>query len=251
MTATLDEEASTRFFNHVLDMWIRPEMERRIKEGKAPENFEVTAAQVVSYADGRPHFIRLNDEVKAILIGIASRGIKVNEKFVLEDGLKEIKEIQLSNRDDPNAGHVTFLLFRGQWIMSFDFRYNKEKSRARLETAIQFLSAAKNNHEEGLDRPCVDNMYSAIELLATAQLLLYADKEYSKRQHHAGTEKRYIAMADIGNYKIEYKETLLELKNIRKSARYLAKDFQFSSAEADRFMKIIEDMTNYTKRMLM
>jgi hypothetical protein len=62
-------------------------------------------------------------------------------------------------------------------------------------------------------RPAIENLFAAAELLATAQLLLGADSHYTKRQHHTGTINRYTAFIDIGNYKVEYKETLVELKN--------------------------------------
>jgi hypothetical protein len=44
------------------------------------------AAQIMSFTDGTDTKIRLNEEVKAILIAIASRTLKPNERFNLEDG---------------------------------------------------------------------------------------------------------------------------------------------------------------------
>jgi len=246
----LDQQASTNFFNHVMELWINPEIEKRVKAGKLPENFVLTSAQVIMYSDGRSNVVRLNKEVKAFLVAVAKRALKVNEEFPLEDGIKEIKNIKLTERDDPNAGHVTFLRFNNEWHIVFDFRYNKKKAKDTTNAANEFLKSAKMNYEQDLWRSFVDNMYSATELLAVAQLLPHADKDYSKRQWHEGTQKRYTSFVDTGNFKIEYKTTLLELRRLRKSARYLSNKFTFTRDEAEKYLKILEDMLDYTDKRI-
>jgi hypothetical protein len=134
----LDEESAKNLWNHVNEIWINPEIERRKKVGSIPADFRVYAAQIMSFTDGRDNEIRLNEEVKAILIAIASRTLKPNEQFNLEDGISEIKNIELPEDDDPNAGHLTILKFKGKWTLVFDFRYNKKMARERLAAAGQF-----------------------------------------------------------------------------------------------------------------
>jgi len=246
----LDEEATSNFLKQVMDIWVNPEIERRSKAGKLPEPFILNSAQIIIYPDGKPNVVRLNKEVKAQLIAVANRSIKVNEVAPLEDMISEIREIMLTDRDDPNAGHVTFVKFNEKWNIAFDFRHNKKRADDRLNIAIQFLSSAKMNHEKELWRPFVDNMFSATELLATAQLLLHADKEYTKRQWHEGTERKYTAFVDMGNYKIDYKNTFLELSKLRKSARYRSDEFRFTKEEATRYLTVLDDMVEFTKKLL-
>jgi hypothetical protein len=81
-------------------------------------------------------------------------------------------------------------------------------------------------------------------------MLLQADRDYTKNQHHTGTEHRYTKFIDIGNPKLEYKDTFLQLKNLRKSGRYLQKDFSLSEEDADRFLEIGNDLMKYTERLL-
>jgi len=81
-------------------------------------------------------------------------------------------------------------------------------------------------------------------------MLLQADKDYTKNQHHTGREDRYTSFIDIGNPKLEYKDTFLQLKKLRKSGRYLQKDFSLSLEEADRFLEIGNDLMEYTKKLL-
>jgi hypothetical protein len=140
--------------------------------------------------------------------------------------------------------------FKGQWFINLDFRYNKQRAGERLDAAVEFLEAAKINREKLLLRAMAENLFAAIELCIVAQMLLQADKNYTKNQHHTGTEYRYTKFIDIGNPKLEYKYTFLELKNLRKSGRYLQKDFSLSFEEADRFLEIGSDLMEYTKKLL-
>jgi hypothetical protein len=140
--------------------------------------------------------------------------------------------------------------FKGQWFINLDFRYNKQRAGERLDAAVEFLEAAKINREKLLLRAMAENLFAAIELCIVAQMLLQADKNYTKNQHHTGTEYRYTKFIDIGNPKLEYKYTFLQLKNLRKSGRYLQKDFSLSFEEADRFLEIGSDLMEYTKKLL-
>lgn len=64
-----DKEMSHRLFNHVLQIWVNPEVERRIKDGRLPnQSYRLYAAQIISFTDGRENITRLNDEVKTEIL---------------------------------------------------------------------------------------------------------------------------------------------------------------------------------------
>lgn len=246
----LDETTGVNLFNDVQEIWIKPELERRRKKGLLPDGFHLYAAQVITYTNKRDTEIRFNKEVKATLIGVASRTLHVNERISLEDGISEIKDIELSDDDDPNAAHLTIIKFKDKYAIGFDFRYNKKMAVNRLNAAEQFYESAKLNYEKGLMRPFAENLFAAAELSATAQLLITADSEYTKRQHHTGTMNRYSNFIDLGNYKIEYKDALLELKKLRRQARYVEQDFIFNEIDAKKYLRIIQEMVEVTKKLL-
>ncbi len=52
------------------------------------------------------------------------------------------------------------------------------------------------------------------------------------------------------NYRIEYKDAFIELRNLRKSGRYLQKEFSLSLDKADRYLEIVKDIIAYTKKLL-
>ena len=246
----LDQEGASRLFNHVLQIWVNPEIERRIKKGTLQQHFKLHAAQIISFTDGRENLIMLNDEVRTEIIGIANRTIQPSEKVELDDAVREIKRLELTSKEYHNAGHLTFIKFKDKWVISFDFRYNIKMARDRLNAAEQFLKSARINRENNLFRPLAENLFAAIELCITAQLLLYADKYYTKNQHHTGTQKRYVEFIDIGNYKMDYKDVYLELMGLRRSGRYLQKDFYLSLDKADKFLEIVNDIMEYSKGLL-
>ena len=207
-------------------------------------------SQIISFTDGRENIVRLNDEVKTEIVGVAGKPLQPDEGFVIDEGLMEINSLKLTEDDDPNAGHLTMMLFKGQWFMAFDFRYNKQKARERLDAAVEFLKASKINREKHLLRPMAENLFAATELSIIAQMLLQADKNYTRNQHHTGTESRYTNFIDIGNPKVEYKDTFLQLKKLRNSGRYLQKEFSLSVEEADKYLETINELVEYTRRLL-
>jgi len=55
--------------------------------------------------------------------------------------------------------------------------------------------------------------------------------------------------ANLGNVKIEFSETLEKLWKLRSSARYL-KSKEFEKEDRNRFVKILEEMFEFTERSI-
>jgi hypothetical protein len=51
-------------FPRLMDLFVRPEVERRQTEGRLPKPATLFAAQVIMFPDGRPVRVRLNQEVR-------------------------------------------------------------------------------------------------------------------------------------------------------------------------------------------
>lgn len=150
----LDEEGAKTFFNHILQLWIYPELNKRVKDGFISKDYQVTKAQIVLDPNKNSSEVRLNDEVKAVVKIKLKPGIeKQFKEEVFEDEVVEIMDVTLTNEDSPDAGHVT-LQFRGYWIIQFDFRHYRGKAQERLDAAIQFYETAKYFREEALARIC-------------------------------------------------------------------------------------------------
>ena len=124
----MEDEIKQRVFQQVMDIYIIPEIERRKKEGKIKEGTIISKMQIVFSLDKGKNEIRLNEEVKAIVKGRATRDIQKGET-VYERDIDSIEGVELTD-EDINCGHITLLLFKNNWVVSFDCRYNKGKIKS-------------------------------------------------------------------------------------------------------------------------
>ncbi|MFZ0183276.1 MAG: HEPN domain-containing protein [Nitrosotalea sp.] len=247
---SLDDEGAKNLLNSVMDIWILPEIAKRKKDKILDDTFILNRAQVILNPKTNSTEVRLNSEVNALLIGVAKRGIKVNEVAPLEDMINEIKEIRLTDRDDPDVGHLTMLQFQGKWIIHFDFRYFKTKLQEFFESAREFLEISKISFEKKKMRAFVDTLFSCVELLATCQIYNMAGKDFEKKRKHRNIQVKYNSFVKIGNFRPEYKDTLNKLSGLRDNARYLKDKFSLDDKLAEEFLKIVEDMLNYTQKRI-
>lgn len=247
----LDEEGAKTFFNHILQIWIHPELNKRVQNGLISNDYQVTKAQVVLDPDKNSVEVRLNDEVKALAIAKLKPGIKKQFKEeIFEDEVAEIREIRLTDQDSPDAGHLTLLQLKGEWLIHFDFRHNKGRAKERYNAALQFYDTAKFCFEKQFWRAFVDNLFSSVELLATAQLFVTSEQEYIKRQSHAKTRLKYNSMMLVSKKNEDYKDLLNKLHGLVDGARYLSKPFEIKSEDAESYLKTLQDMVDFTKEFI-
>lgn len=212
-----DPKMGDSLMQQALNLWIKPEIERRRQSGQIPSNFALTAAQIVMNVDA-PLEVRLNQEVKIALMFHATKPIAPGEAFVFDDNI-QIDGIELTNAD-PNAGHVTLFKTGQTWQIKFDFRYNANRCSEVLSLANEFLHAAAVSLRRGNVCAFVDNLYSATELIARAELLLIPDKSILGPKAHAVVHDKYNMWGKLGNTDEAHVKLLNRLSNLRKPARY-------------------------------
>jgi len=183
----MDEEIGQKIFQQTLDIWIIPEIERRKKRGVVDDKFVVSKAQIIFSLDKGFNEVRLNEEVKAIIEGKATRDIKKGET-IYEKDLENIENIKLSD-EDFNCAHITLLLFKGKWIISFDFRYNKEIIREHIEASKEFYESAIENLNKERLRPFYEDAFGAAELSAKGILLSLPDEKILHGRNHKNITK--------------------------------------------------------------
>lgn len=84
-----------------LELWINPEIERRMAEGRVPEDFALVAAQIV-FEVGHTTAVRLNEEVRAVARFIAARAIAKGEDVMVDD-LAGLEGVELTDEDPTPA----------------------------------------------------------------------------------------------------------------------------------------------------
>jgi len=241
-----DEEAKQRIFQQVMDIFIIPEIERRQSIEKI-EPFVLSSAQIVfSLKDGK-NIVRLNEEVKAVA-KIKLNTSKIKGEPVYDNEVDYVEGIQLTDKD-VNCAHITLLLIKGSWVISFDFRYNKELAKEHIEASKEFYESAKNNLENNRLRPLFEDAFASAELSAKSILLLLPDKDILDGKNHEDRIKKFFNWAELGNVNMDFSTTLSKLKSLRSSARYLSSD-DYKNENPVEIIEILKEMINFSEKSI-
>lgn len=243
----MDEGIQQRTFNHVLELFIHPEIERRKEAGTLSDKFVLTAAQVLFSVKIKKPTIRFNKETKILgEVKLKNEIQKGKGDIVLQNEIDRLEKIRLIDEEEPDFAHISMVKFGNSWLFGFDFRYNKKAARNHYETAEQFYKAAQSAFRRKLNVPFIDNLYSCVELLAHAELLLLPN--FLKRKtSHKDIQIKYNSFVDLGNAKTEFKSTLNKLSGLRTSARYLKSGFKLNDDHAKDYLKNAKNMLDYVK----
>ena len=64
----MDDETAKNFFKNVLDLWVYPEINKRLEEGKMSKDTEVRSALIIMNPDKNTPEVRINNEVGVTFI---------------------------------------------------------------------------------------------------------------------------------------------------------------------------------------
>jgi HEPN domain-containing protein len=232
-----------KMFDHMMELWIKPEIEKRQNENLISKPFKLNAAQVIFFPDGRKPQILLNREIKAIANVKLRKGVKKEKgDLIYENEIEGIHSIRIPEDVDPDSGHITVIKLMDNWILSFDFIYNKEFSKKHIENGNQFLDLAKIALSKKYWGAFIDNLFSAAELFVKALLLFHPDPRLRTKDTHKLIHSRYNRFANLGNVPVEQKNVFNKLTSARRDARYLKSELQISENEAEYYLNIVNEM---------
>lgn len=121
MNAKLDTEFGNTLFKQFLDLYIVPEIRRRHETGTVTVPVDLRAAQIIFFPDERKPQVRLNSEVRALARAKLKPGMrKAQGGPVFEHELRSLKKVTLTEQEDPDCGHITFVRIGEQWTISFE-----------------------------------------------------------------------------------------------------------------------------------
>jgi len=236
-----DHEFANNVYNNFMALFFNPEIAKRKALGLLNDDFTLYAAQVILFPNGDPNIIRLNDEVSAAVR--LKPGVD-HTRAGFWPTISEVDTFQLNETQFMNCGHVTMVLLHGGYQLSFDFQYNNQFCKEHLNIAEQFLNTSRyaidNNHVMAF----IDNSFSAIELLAKANLLLEANQNVSGKTNHNQIKQAF-------NNRFRYSETEFEvsqravfnrLSDQRSKARYLNGEVNISIGELNSIQDTVRKM---------
>lgn len=243
----MDEEFNQRVFQQINDFWIVPEIEKRKKLNRLPKDFRLRAVQIIFSLDRGWNRVRLNEEVKTIIKIKINGPIKKGEA-VYENNIDNIEKIELTD-DDKNCAHITLLLFKNNWMMSFDFRYNKNIVKEHIKASKEFYESAMDNVNKKRLRSFFECAFASAELSAKAILLILPDKNIIYGKDHEVRIKRFKNWTELGNAPEEYSKALIRLNLLRPSARYLCST-EYLKENSNDLLKTLKGMIDFAQKSI-
>jgi hypothetical protein len=247
----MDEDWVSPAIRNLMDLWVKPEIERRLKDGRLQLPFILDAAQVVMYSDSRPPEIRLNNEIRAQAYVKLKDGVsKQKGDQVNQDEIEYVHQLQLPPDADPDCGHATIVRMGNGWGLSFDFVYNKGLSFQHIRSAEDFFATAVDARSQGRIAPFLDNLFSAAELAARSILLSAPDPDFAKKGSHGSIHSRINQEGKLGNLDAGLVQAFNSLQAKRTDARYRAESFALDESTAAELQKSVRDLIDLAKRRI-
>jgi uncharacterized protein (UPF0332 family) len=218
----LDDVTSHRFVEQIVSIFIQPEVQKRLAEGKVVDPLPLRKAQVLLYLGNRPPDVRLNDEVSAVseIVYVGNRPLVPGDP-IYESDIGEVKWIQPGPDVDPNCGHISLVRISNRYHVAFDFVYNKDEAKKSLDKADQFLRTAQSAHANGDSAAAIDTLFSAAELTAKALLITNPfGSPLLEKSTHKGIRSKFAHWAKLGNVQEDHRDTFNTLTRLRDEFRY-------------------------------
>lgn len=111
-----------------------------------------------------------------------------------------------------------------------------------IEAAEQFIAMARHALATGHHRALIDNLYSAVELLAKASLLSCPDRAVLNSKTHKTIAARLNRWSKMGNADKDHSGLLNKLKDMRDRARYGLDVWQLPDDDATQLLARAEAM---------
>lgn len=248
--------ADAQIFNDILVTFIEPDIEARVQAGRATAPLDLRKFHIVMHLDGQRTEVRLNEEatIEALVElqdpSILEKLVPGEEYFGTEIPGR-IYQIQLTAREDPDAGHIYAVSWTDGWHFTIDARYNRGKAAPLVAASREFLETAKEAYQGKRWRPFVDNMFSAMELAIKATLWTgLFGKGFEGKMPHGEIHESFSRYAKAGNVTPAQAKVFEELRNTRPGVRYAYSKDQPNWKAAERWIAEVDAMLEKADRLV-
>lgn len=236
-----------RTFMQFLDLFVRPEIERRIAAGQIDDKFVFTRAQAVLFPDMRQPVVRLNDEIagSAVLrLGKGSEGRTYQAgDAVYEHEIEAVERFELPP-EEMDHGHITMIAFGGtKFALFFDARRNRGRAKVLVERAKQFFDLAEVAYAQEAWTAFVDILFSAAELAVRAALWTGPlGFDFAERMKHGKIGEAFTKFVGWGNANPRLLKTYNDLTRFRPVLRYRGEKERVRPAVGRRWIEDVRTM---------
>jgi hypothetical protein len=235
---TPDPKISNTLYDQMWELWVGPAVEEHGSD-LTPDTLRKV---VVELPPGGPVSVRLNDEAAIEASFTSTRPIEAGEDVYLEDiaELHGVKPIGLGE----NSGWICFFRMPdGRTSIAFDFTYNRARARMLLDRSAEFLVTAQEKAETSSLAVCLDSAFSAAELAVQVEMLVMQQET----DNHKVRGKWLAGWSENGNSPKEHANTLWQLADLRKRARYGSDPVNLKPGQLSKLLDVVEDMLEHAK----
>lgn len=226
-----------------MNIWTKPEIERRKLEGKIKGGTEIRRVQVI-FTLGKPPEVKFNEEVSITARAKANRDIIKGEEIKYSD-IDGIEEFIVNI--PPNSGHITLFKLLDSWIFIFDARYNKErkeKIKKDIESSKEFYESAKDNLEKNRLMSFYGHCWDSAELSAMCHTSIIG----GKHGKHIKNVKNFEELGKLGMVNEGHVEPLSELKGLN-NLQYNSST-EFKNRDHKKTLKFVKEMIEEAEKLL-
>ena len=238
-------QAGQALFEDVWHRFVEPEVARRREAGREDERALVVYALQVLLHPAREPEVRINDQVRGTMQGVAARELEAGEDVTIDD-LLTLTGFTLA-LEDAEIPYVAAFAHREGWSLSFDFSRRHERRFEYLDRGREYSATAREVLKADRLGVALDNAYSAVELLAKAELLSCGPTigDVLASRSHGGVATPYSLWARLGNTDQRFVRLLYRLQNLRSAGRYLHRDLSLASGEPEDLFALLAEMEEH------
>lgn len=224
-------------FNQILELWVRPELERRGLEPSRPPS----QALVILGGEQRLKVL-LNDEFDWVAAVRATRPIAKGEAINRSDfsSLEALRPAVV----DQDAGWIGYCTVGTELFVAFDFRRNRRRAHALLARGREFQGAAQWALSQAALGPAIDSAFAAAELAVTAQLLVF---NHRAPRRHSARQAQWSGWTNLGNAPEGHARALAALGAARPAARYGEGPLPLSATQIGELIAQTGEMLDYAE----
>jgi len=248
-----DDVPAERFFKQIWDMWIQPEIIKRIKRDKL-ESYRIPPVMVVGFPSekDKPPYVLLDKECNVKATVKVRSGIEIRKgEPIYDDDVLEFVKSDIPASIGPDDGYILLIGLKKEWIIRFDFRIGRNIIKNKHERLIEFLDSAEHALNQNNVLACTENLFATVELLVDLLLLLKSIQEIPPRNHGGKIKLLKKAIHEKQIYRGKFIQTCDKLSNNRTYARYYnATGSKMSIKEINTHLqvakkRILSNKTNY------
>ena len=137
----LDEAGSKNLLNQIKKLHIQPEIEKRRKSGKLPDEFEIRKC-LIQFLPNRVSTVKFNQECELLAIMRKPHDVKLEKNQpVYTYQVKEFIDVKLPTVDGIRTPFILMIRTRENWHMFFDRAPNQDDNSASDRTLGKIIAS--------------------------------------------------------------------------------------------------------------